>query len=284
MNSQLFALGFRPDDPQQLYTLLSVAAERSLPVLGSPKGAEHRLYVDPSGAALAVHRSSGKIDALTPWLESDTVWPLDVTGFVPDPETVHWSGAKGTVLAPDGPVPGVTVHIKDVSAWRPLLQKGGRFMLQMAVIGDDVQVFSTPDELGASLRAAFGKNERGEELALPRSFILPTGSAAGGGTGPKPAGGGKLSDIATALIAGTVTAFETRENTLCRKPFRVARIVAAGLDTEVAFWKTRDGREPRPGEELLAHSWLAGTPLGVTPPEEAAPGGLLSKLFSLRAR
>lgn len=279
MNSQLYALGFRPEDPQELFTLLSVAAERSLPQSGSAKGAEHRLYVDPAGAALAVHRSFGKIDALTPWLESDTVWPLEVTDFVPDPETIHWSGAKGTVLAPDGPVPGVTVHIRDASLWRPLLQKGGRFMLQMAVLGDDVQVFGSPEEFQASLRASFGTNERGEELVLPRSFILPTGNA-GGAAG----GSGKLSELATALIAGTVTAFELRENTLCRKQFRVARILAAGLETEIAFWKTRDGREPRPGEELLAHCWLAGAPLGLTPPEEAAPGGLLSKLFSLRGR
>jgi len=281
MNTQLYALGFRPNDGQQLFTLLSAAAERSRHVMGEQKYVEHRLWVDPSGAALAVHRVRGKVEAMSPWFESDTVWPVAVESVLTDPATVHWSGIEATVLAPPGARSGVFIHLKDISAWRPVLTAGFRCPLQMAVVGEDVQIFSSEVEFRQSQREFWGKNERGESFDPPSSFILPTGTLLDGkpaeGRGVPPPG---LAEKSTALLAGRVTHTEHRENSLTRKSFRVLRAEIEGLDTEIAYWKTRDGREPEPGQIVLVHAWLAGTPVNIPPPPpEKIPGGFLGRWF-----
>ncbi len=285
MNTQLYAIGFRPDDGQQLFTLLSLAAEKSRLVMGKLKGMEHRLWVDPSGAGLAVHMKHGKVEAMTPWFESDTVWPAQVTALLTDQVTVHWSGIEATVPAPGGARSGVAIHIKDISAWRQVLVPGFKCPLQMAVIGEDVQIFPTEEEFRAAQREFWGKNERGESFDPPPSFILPTGKLltekTPEGKADKDRGDSTgLVETATALLAGRITHTEHRENGLTRKSFRVLRAEIEGLDTEIAYWKTRDGREPEPGQIALVHAWLAGTPVNSPPPPpEKVTGGLLARWF-----
>lgn len=258
MNSQLLAIGFRPEDPQQLFTFLSVAAEQSRPVLGDMNGMEHRLWVCPSGAALSVHLNRGRIEAMVPWFESDTVWPAEIKRTISDTTTMHWSGVELDFLG--GFAASITVQIRDFSAWKPELVCGRKLPLQMAVFGEDVQIFPDSGSFWQGQREFWGPNELGEYLELPETFILPTGRAADGG------GHEGMASLATALIAGRIIQAELRENSITRKGFRVVQADVGGFNTEVTFWKTRDGREPEPGQIMLAHCWLSGTPVNVPPP------------------
>lgn len=266
MNFQLAAIGFRPGNDQELYTLLSVAAERSRPVWGTPGGEQHRLWLDGSGAGIAVHLEKRRLVCMTPWFESGTVWPVEAEGELIDTETVHWSGGRFRINAPAGSVSGVIVQLREFGPFRPALKAGTRFDLKMAVMGGDVRIFPGEQEFHAAQHEFWGPNERGEAFDLPPDFLLPTGSLGESGAPLR------LSDVASALIAGRIVEHRTLINSLTGRRFEWVRIQAAGLPVETVFWKSRDGTAPEPGRIALVHGWLAGKPEGVNEVEPGRPG------------
>lgn len=265
--SNFACIGVAEEDAQRV---LDHAAEHAESALES-KRAEHLLWRDESGAALALHVEGNALACVTPFFaaEQPTRWRVNAAAASRDRECRHCSGADCDLGDGDGEL--VTrcavqwLHFAPYERW---LRRAGAFELEVVAFGASVRACADSAELQRAMaEAELVADEAGGAITgFADDFFLPTGLFGDGADG--------MLGRARALFGGRITACERRENRVTGGGFHQLRV--ATLPGAVDVVTAAVEGEPAPGAIALVEGWLVGRPVEPPPPP---PRGLVSRLL-----
>jgi hypothetical protein len=220
------------------------------PLAADDSGAltQHRLWRDPSGAAMAFHLSeSGAIDCVTPFFfaKDPIAWRVQTSAPADDNECAHCGGADCDLLGEDG-----EMFTRASVQWQRYQPDRSKMPftthLEVVTFAHALSFFADEKAFEAGQDQIWPAKPGEKPTRMAAESFFPTGMF-----GPAD----NLGARAVALFCGKVESVEQLTNQHTKKNFLHARIKSlVTVDVVADEW---DG-DPNPGAFVICQGWLVG--------------------------
>jgi hypothetical protein len=209
---------------------------------------QHRLWRDPSGAAMAFHLSAdGGLDCVTPFFfaKDPALWRVQTSGPADDSECAHCGGADCDLLDDQG-----EMLTRASVQWQRFQPDRAKMPfttdLEVVTFAHALSFFADEKAFEAGQEAIWPAKPGEKPTRMAAESFFPTGMF-----GPA----GNMGERAVALFCGKLESAQPLTNAHSHKPFLQARVKS--LVTVDVVADQYEG-EPTPGAFVICEGWLVG--------------------------
>ncbi|MBX5482891.1 MAG: hypothetical protein IRZ16_13775 [Myxococcaceae bacterium] len=259
MSSNFECIGMPFQDDQEFALTMDGILGASRRVRGLPARFDHRLWVDASGAAVAIHVEGNAVACLTPFFDPPDGlmrWRVSTSAPTLD-ECDHCGGADCNLLSPEGEmVTRATLQWLFFAPYRDWLSQPRTFEIEVVAFAHRARFFADEAAFDEAQGAELGQNplpSTGTPFRLAVESFIPIGMFEPPGNNAR---------RATATFAGSVVRVDRLRNSRTGGAFSRVRVRTLPGETDVVVGGS-DTHGLKVGAIAWIDAWLVGRPVPV---------------------